>query len=96
MRPAPGVSQRLQQVASGKSSRYADRGCTRRAGEPLYLAGNLLNRQFCAERPNEKWLTDATEFKWHEGTEAHRVCLCASLDLCDRRIAACSALYSTR
>ena len=82
--------------ASGKSSRYANRGCTRQAKEPQYLAENLLNRQFYAEMPNEKWLTDVTGFKWYEGTEAHKVCLSASLDLCDRRIVAYSLLYSTR
>ena len=99
------VSQQLQRHvsrsacnwwASGKSSRYANRGCTRQAKEPQYLAENLLNRQFYAEMPNEKWLTDVTGFKWYEGTEAHKVCLSASLDLCDRRIVAYSLLYSTR
>lgn len=27
------------------------------------IAPNLLNRQFAAQRPNEKWVTDVTEFK---------------------------------
>lgn len=27
------------------------------------VAPNLLNRQFAAQRPNEKWVTDVTEFK---------------------------------
>lgn len=88
---------RICRVRGIKSTvKYANRGCTRQAKEPLYLADNLLNRQFCAERPNEKWLTDATEFKWYEGTEAHKACLSAILDLCDRRIAAYSSLYLTR
>lgn len=26
-------------------------------------AGNVLNRQFSAEKPNQKWVTDVTEFK---------------------------------
>lgn len=26
-------------------------------------AGNVLNRQFSAVRPNQKWVTDVTEFK---------------------------------
>ena len=47
--------------------KYNHRGCTRRAKNPQYLAENLLNRQFYAEKPNEKWLTDVTEFKWYEG-----------------------------
>lgn len=80
---------RICRVKDIKSTiKYANRGCTRQAKEPQYLAENLLNRQFYAERPNEKWLTDVTEFKWYEGTEAHKVYLSAILDLCDRRIVA--------
>ena len=66
--------------------KYSNHGCTRRAKNPQYLAENLLNRQFHAEKPNEKWLTDVTEFQWYEGTEVHKVYLSAILDLCDRRI----------
>ena len=42
--------------------KYNSRGCTRHARNPQYLAKNLLNRQFYAAKPNEKWLTDVTEF----------------------------------
>lgn len=66
--------------------KYNNRGCTRRAKNPQYLAENLLDRQFHAEKPNEKWLTDVTEFKWYEGIEVHKLYLSAILDLCDRRI----------
>ena len=66
--------------------KYSNHGCTRRAKDPQYLAENLLNRQFYADRPNEKWLTDVTEFKWYEGIEVHKLYLSAILDLCDRRI----------
>ncbi len=45
-----------------------------------------MDRQFYAAKPNEKWLTDVTEFKWYEGTELHKLYLSAILDLCDRRI----------
>ena len=38
--------------------------------------------------PNEKWLTDVTEFKWYEGPVVHKVYLSAILDLYDRRIIA--------
>jgi transposase InsO family protein len=68
--------------------KYSNLGCTRQAKEPQYLAENLLNRQFCAEMPDEKWLTDVTEFKWYESIEVHKVYLSAILDLCDRRIVA--------
>ena len=45
-----------------------------------------MDRQFYAAKPNEKWLTDVTEFKWYEGSEIHKLYLSAILDLCDRRI----------
>ena len=61
--------------------KYNNHGCTRRAKTPQYLAENLLNRQFHAEKPNEKWLTDVTEFKWFEGIEVHKLYLSAILDL---------------
>lgn len=66
--------------------KYANRGCTRQAQNPQFLAENLLDRQFHANKPNEKWLTDVTEFKWYEGVEVRKVYLSAILDLCDRRI----------
>ena len=66
--------------------KYSNHGCTRQAKNPQYIAENLLNRQFYANKPNEKWLTDVTEFKWNEGTEVHKVYLSAILDLYDRRI----------
>ncbi len=69
--------------------KYANHGCTRRARNPQYIAENLLNRQFYADKPNEKWLTDVTEFKWYEGTTVHKLYLSAILDLCDRRIVSC-------
>ena len=66
--------------------KYGNHGCTRQSKNPQYIAENVLNRKFHAERPNEKWLTDVTEFKWYEGPEAHKIYLSAILDLYDRRI----------
>ena len=66
--------------------KYNNHGCTRRAKNPQYIAENILNRDFHAKAPNEKWLTDVTEFKWYEGIEVHKVYLSAILDLYDRRI----------
>ena len=68
--------------------KYNNRGCTRHAKKPQYLAENLLDRQFYAGKSNEKWLTDVTEFKWYEGIIVHKLYLSAILDLCDRRIVA--------
>ena len=66
--------------------KYANNGCTRQAANPQYIAENILNREFHADFPNEKWLTDVTEFKWHDGPIVHKIYLSAILDLYDRRI----------
>ena len=66
--------------------KYKNNGCTRQAANPQHIAKNWLNRQFHASMPNEKWLTDVTEFKYHIGPEVHKVYLSAILDLYDRRI----------
>ena len=80
---------RICRVKDIKSTiKYANQGCTRRAKNPQYVAENLLNRQFHADKPNEKWLTDVTEFKWYEGAAVHKIYLSAILDLYDRRIVA--------
>lgn len=68
--------------------KYSRHGCTRQSKGPQCLAENLLNRQFHAEKPDEKWLTDVTEFKWYKGVEVRKVYLSAILDLFDRRIVA--------
>ncbi|WP_353937698.1 IS3 family transposase [Faecalibaculum rodentium] len=66
--------------------KYARHGCTRLASDPQFLAENVLDRQFYAEKPNEKWLTDVTEFKYYVGPSVHKLYLSAILDLYDRRI----------
>ncbi len=66
--------------------KHAPHGCTRAASSPRQLAENVLNRQFSADRPNEKWLTDVTEFHYYTGTTMRKLYLSAILDLCDRRI----------
>ena len=40
--------------------KYANKGCTRQAANPQHIAENVLNREFKADKPNEKWLTDVT------------------------------------
>jgi putative transposase len=50
---------------------------------PQQVAENVLNRKFQAEAPNEKWLTDVTEFKYGNGQKAY---LSAILDLHDKSI----------
>ena len=66
--------------------KYSNNGCTRQAANPQFIAENVLNREFSAETPNQKWLTDVTEFKYYKGIEVHKIYLSAILDLYDRRI----------
>ena len=66
--------------------KYSNNGCTRQAANPQFIAENVLNRDFTAEAPNQKWLTDVTEFKYYTGIEVHKIYLSAILDLFDRRI----------
>ena len=80
---------RICRARSIKSTiKYSSHSCTRSSKNPQYVAENILNRQFYADKPNEKWLTDVTEFKWYEGINVHKVYLSAILDLYDRRIVA--------
>ena len=80
---------RLCRIRGIKSTiKYANRGCTRQAKNPQYIAANILNREFTADKPNQKWLTDVTEFKYYTGVEVHKIYLSAILDLYDRRIVA--------
>lgn len=53
------------------------------ASTPQITAENVLNREFRADKPNEKWLTDVTEFKLTDGTKAY---LSAIFDLFDNSI----------
>ena len=50
---------------------------------PEATAENILNPDFYAKAPNEKWATDVTEFKWYEGPVIHKLYLSAILDLYD-------------
>lgn len=47
-------------------------------GEIGKIAPNLLERDFCAERPNQKWVTDVTEFSLF----GEKLYLSPILDLC--------------
>lgn len=68
--------------------KFRRHGCTRSAASPAHVAQNYLNRNFHADAPNMKWLTDVTEFKYYVGAEVHKLYLSAILDLYDRRIVA--------
>ena len=66
--------------------KWKPKSCTRGDRNPDHIAKNYLHREFHAEKPNEKWLTDVSEFKYYNGIEVHKVYLSAILDLYDRRI----------
>ncbi|WP_438730414.1 hypothetical protein [Enterococcus sp. AZ128] len=51
---------------------------TKGANHPYHTAENILGREFTAEAPNQKWLTNVTKFR--------KVFLNAIVDIYDRRI----------
>ena len=60
--------------------------CTKPAVDPAFIAENVLNRNFHADNPNEKWVTDVTEFKYETSLDhVHKIYLSVILDLCDHR-----------
>ncbi len=67
---------RIQSVIRKKRKRY-------KSSTPQHICENLLNREFTSEKPNEKWVTDVTEFKYGRAKKAY---LSAILDLCDGSI----------
>ena len=73
---------------SHSTIKWKPKSCTRSSDDPAHIARNYLKRNFHADAPNEKWLTDVTEFKYYIGIEVHKVYLSAILDLYDRRIVA--------
>lgn len=66
----------IQSVIRKKKKRY-------KQTPPQHVAENVLNREFKAEKPNEKWVTDVTEFKYGESKKAY---LSAIRDLYDGSI----------
>lgn len=68
--------------------KFRSQGCTKSASAPEYIAENILNRNFYAGMPNEKWLTDVTEFKYILNNEVKKLYLSAIVDLCDKRVVA--------
>lgn len=53
---------------------------------PEQVGENILNREFKADKPNEKWLTDVTEFKVSGSTT--KLYLSAIIDLFDNSVVA--------
>lgn len=75
---------RMLQIQS--TIKFRNKGCTKNASSPEHIAENVLNREFHSDKPNEKWVTDVTEFKYGASLGGiHKLYLSAILDLCDRR-----------
>lgn len=76
---------RAQKVRSCIKHKY--NCCTKPAADPAYIAENILNRDFHSDRPNEKWLTDVSEFKYGTGDDEKKgkIYLSVILDLCGKR-----------
>jgi len=68
----------IKSVIRKKKKRYV-------RSTPQSVVENILNREFSASKPNEKWVTDVTEFKYGYGKKAY---LSAILDLYDNSIVA--------
>src|SRR5699024_1536009 len=66
----------IESVIRRKKKRYV-------RSTPQHVAENILNREFKAEKPNQKWVTDVTEFKYGNSKKAY---LSAILDLYDNTI----------
>jgi putative transposase len=66
----------MKSVIRRKKKRYV-------RSTPQHVAENVLNREFNADHPNEKWVTDVTEFKYGS---SHKAYLSAIFDLHDGSI----------
>jgi putative transposase len=73
--------ERLMQ-AHGLRARPRRRGLPKDQGERSVIAGNVLDRQFTADRPNQKWVADFTYIWTAEGW----LYVAAVIDLFSRRV----------
>lgn len=73
--------ERLMQ-AQGLRARPRRRGLPKDQGERSVIAGNVLDRQFTADRPNQKWVADFTYIWTAEGW----LYVAAVIDLFSRRV----------
>jgi len=80
---SPGYIYRLMKYL-GISSRIRRKKKNRKLVKPDYVAENILNRDFSARKPNEKWLTDVTEFSIP--VDSRRLYLSAIMDIYDNSI----------
>lgn len=84
---ADGVSCGLHRIerlmrAQGLRARPRRRGLPKDHGDRSVIAGNVLDRQFTADRPNQKWVADFTYIWTAEGW----LYVAAVIDLFSRRV----------
>jgi len=68
----------------GITARIRRKKINRKKSKPDYVKENILARNFSASKPNEKWLTDVTEFKIPNDTR--KLYLSPIMDLYDNSI----------
>ena len=73
---------RLMKIAGIQSVIRKKKKCYKHS-TPQHVAENVLNREFTAKKPNEKWVTDVTELKYGQSKKAY---LSAIRDLYDGSI----------
>ena len=88
---AEGISCGLHRVerlmqAQGLRARPRRRGLLKDQGERSVIAGNVLDRQFTADRPDQKWLADFSCIWTAKGW----LCVTSVIDLFSRRVVGCS------
>lgn len=70
--------------------KWKPKSCTRGDRNPYHIAENVLDRNFEAEAPNQKWCTDISEFKYYKSGNSYEMAgklyLSAFIDLYDKRI----------
>lgn len=71
---------RERQIRAKSKKKFVPRTTDSRHGQPV--AGNILNRQFQAKLPNQKWAADITYIPTDEGW----LYLAGVIDLCSRKI----------
>jgi len=79
--PAACIGSNRSCTPLGLQARPARRGLPKDQGERSVIAGNVLDRQFTADRPNQKWVADFTYICAAEGW-----LYLAVIDLYSRRV----------
>ena len=75
----------------GIKSRIRRKKVNRKRIKPQYTKENVLSRDFTSSEPNEKWLTDVTQFSIPE--DNRRLYLSPIMDLYDNSIIALNLSY---